>query len=92
LPCSGAEEMPADGAKARWRGRHGQEVSAMESAVAEAVQRSAVTRAIVTLQWGDFLFSFFRTVGTNAWADKIRLLSYVTAHHRHRPDGRTSCT
>ena len=43
LLCSGAEaEMPARGAEARWRGRHGGEGRVVESAVAEAVHRSVV--------------------------------------------------
>jgi hypothetical protein len=42
LPCSGAEEMPAVEVEVRWRGRHGGEGSAVESAVAEVAQRSMV--------------------------------------------------
>jgi hypothetical protein len=42
LPCSGAKEMPASQAKARWRGRHGGEGCSVESAGAKVARRSAV--------------------------------------------------
>ena len=45
LSCSSAEEMLASGAEAWWRGRHGGEGSAMESAVAEAARRSTVAES-----------------------------------------------
>jgi hypothetical protein len=45
LSCSGVEEIPAGGAKARWRGRCGGEGNRVEREVAEAAQRSAVTES-----------------------------------------------
>jgi hypothetical protein len=43
--CSGVEEMPADGAEALWRGRRGEEESAVESTVVKAARRSAVAES-----------------------------------------------
>jgi hypothetical protein len=80
LSCSGVEEMVAGRAEGQWRGRREGEGGAVESAVTERLSR----------RYGELSF-FLRTIG-DEWISRYGRWFTVTAHHRYRPSGWTSCT